>query len=206
MSDLYEALSEVPDDLQPPPEGEERERWTIAGAPPEARDRLASWAFRRLWLIEQERKRLEDSADAEVGRIRAWLGHALSPLDNDANFFRGALTEYLRAIRAERGEDPDNPKTTTYKLPTGTITGRKPPGRIEVLDEAAFIEWATTAGHEDLVRVKKEVDKVAIKRLTVAKDGVSVIIEGERVPFVEARRGPERLDAKPAAVEVDHRG
>jgi phage host-nuclease inhibitor protein Gam len=203
MTDLPDVLAEPPEGVEIPQEPEERQRWTIAGHPPEARDKIASWAFRRLWLIEQEKRRVKIAALDEMTRVEQWLDQALKPLAHDEEWFRSKLTEYLRHIRDERGEDPERPKTLSYKLPTGTITGRRPPERIEVLDEERFIEWAKTSGHPELVRVKEEVDKQAIKKATVAKDGVSVVIEGERLPFVEARRGPEKLDAKPLAAEVD---
>ena len=195
---LTDALVEPPErGVEVPHDPEDRQRWAIANYPPEARDKIASWAFRRLAEIEAEKERIARAADAEAERIERWLEAATKPLAHDEAFFRGALTEYLRHIRDERGEDPENPKTRSYTLPTGTIVGRRPPERIEVLDEERFIEWAETSGHPELVRVRKEVDKVAIKKATVAKDGVSVVIEGERLPFVEARRGPEKLDAKP---------
>lgn len=206
MSDLAEFLAaEMPEEMEGDfdfMEDEGATHWAIANYPPEARDKIASWAFRRLWLIEQEKKRLTQSALEETRRIEKWLDDAIRPLASDEAFFKGALTEYLRHIRTERKEDPENPKTKSYKLPTGTIEGRRPPERIEVLDETKFIDWALANGHKELVRIKREVDKTAIKKATVAKDGVSVIIEGERVPFVEAKRGDERFDAKPAAVEV----
>lgn len=206
MTDLADVLSEPPEGVEIPQEPEERQRWAIHNFPPEARDKIASWAFRRLWLIEQERQRVSRAADAEADRIERWLDQALKPLAHDEEWFRSKLTEYLRHIRDERGEDPERPKTLSYKLPTGTIAGRRPPERIDVLDEEKFIEWALTSGHENLVRVKKEVDKAAIKALTVAKDGVSIIIEGERVPFIQAKRGPEKLVAKPLAAEVERGG
>ena len=204
MADLTDALVEPPveaHDFPHPSDLEGRERWAIHNYPPDARDKIASWAFRRLAAIEAERQRVTKAADAEAERIERWRDDALKPLKHDEEWFKAKLTEYLRRIREERGEDPENPKTLTYKLPTGTIQGRRPPERIEVLDVEKFVEWAETSGHAELVRVKKEVDKVAIKKATVAKDGVSVVIEGERLPFVEARRGPEKLDAKPAVTD-----
>ncbi|MFP5327750.1 MAG: host-nuclease inhibitor Gam family protein [Acidimicrobiia bacterium] len=197
MTELADALTEPPFDFPHPSDIEGRQRWAIANYPPEARDKIASWAMRRLAALEAEKARLARAADAEAERVERWLEQSLKPLVHDEAFFKSALTEYLRHIRDERGEDPEKPKTLTYKLPTGTIVGRRPPERIEVLDEEKFIAWAKANGHPELVRVKEEVDKQAIKKATVAKDGVSVIIEGERLPFVEARRGREKLDAKP---------
>ena len=206
MTELADVLAEPPEDAADfphPSDIDGRERWAIHNYPPEARDKVASWAFRRLWMIEQEKQRVSRAAVAEAERIERWRDQSLKPLAHDEEWFKSKLTEYLLRIRNERGEDPENPKTKAYKLPTGTITGRRPPERIEVLDEEKFIEWAKESGHDDLVRVTEGVNKVAIKALTVAKDGVSVIIGGERVPFIEAKRGPEKLDAKPLAAEVE---
>jgi phage host-nuclease inhibitor protein Gam len=173
-------------------------RWSIVGYPAEERDAVATWAFRRLAALQEERARIVRAARVEVGRINEWAADADRPLVVKENFFRGCLTDYLIRIRAERGENPERPQTLSYKLPTGTITGRKQPESLVVLDEAKFIEWCDENDLPEFVRTKREVDKAAMKRLKAGTDGVSVILDtGERAPFVELRRAPEKFDAKP---------
>jgi len=197
-------MTDLDEFLDAPPDGtelwrvDEEGRWSIMGYQPEARDGVATWAMRRLGKIKAERARIVAVADAEVRRIGEWVDSADKPLEGDENFFTGCLTEYLRHIRRERGEDEDNPVTKSYRLPTGTITGRRQPERIEVVDEERFVEWAKESGNASLIRTKEAPDKAAIKRMKVGADGVTVILEGGEVArFVEVRRSPERLEAKP---------
>lgn len=199
-ADLSDFLAEPPEGYEPPPDDDEgRTAWAITNYPPDARDKIASWAMRRLAAIEAEKERLSDAAEEETARIMRWLADAHRPLERDYAFFRSSLTNYLLAIRDERGEDRDAPKTKSYKLPTGTITGRAGSESINVLDEEKFIEWAKESGYDDLVRTKVEVAKSEIKKHIAVKDGVSIVLDtGERAPFVEVVRGPEKLDAKPS--------
>ncbi len=200
VTDLAEYLDAPPSGWEPRHLTSEDEgvRWSIIGYPPEERDAVAAWALRRLAKVQTERARIARAARQEVARINNWAADADRPLIGDEQFFRGALTDYLHAIRAERGEDPEHPETLTYRLPTGTIIGRKQPESLVVLDEAKFIEWCDENDQPEFVRTKREVDKAALKRLKAGQDGVSVVLAtGERAPFVELRRAPERFDAKP---------
>lgn len=186
VTDLTEFLDAPPEDFEP------TERWAITD------DDVAAWALRRLAKVQAERARIARAARQEVARINTWAADADRPLIVDEQFFRGALTDYLRAVRAQRGEDPERPETLTYKLPTGTITGRKQPESLVVLDEAKFIAWCDENDLPEFVRTKREVDKAALKRLKAGQDGVSVVLDtGERAPFVELRRAPEKFDAQP---------
>ncbi len=202
--DLDEFLAE-PDGFSPPPDDDEgRQRWSIVAYPPAARDKIASWCFRRLAVVQAERDRIAVAAHAERERIVQWEADADRPLYRDAAFFEGCLTEYLRHIREERGEDPAKPRTKSYKLPTGTISGRAGSESILVLDEAKFIAWAKESGYPELVRTKEEVAKDKIKEAIGTKDGVSIVLTtGERAPFIEVKKGAEKLSAKPSAV-VEH--
>lgn len=179
-------------------EDEESRRWSIMEHPPEERDAVAAWALRRLAKVQEERARIARDARTEVARINSWAAASDRPLMGDEQFFRGCLVEYLHAIRADRGEDPERPETLTYRLPTGTITGRKQPESLVVLDEAKFIEWCDANDLPEFVRTKREVNKAALKSLKVGQDGVSVVVAtGERAPWVELRRAPEKFDAVP---------
>lgn len=198
MTTLTEHLDNPPADFPHPSDFERMERWAITQYPPEERDAVASWALRRLAKVQAERARIAREARAEVARINSWAAACDRPLVGDEQFFRGCLVEYLHAIRAERGEDPERPETITYKLPTGTITGRKQPESLIVLDEARFIAWCDENDLPEFVRTKREVNKAALKALKAGQDGVSVVVAtGERAPFVELRRAPEKFDAVP---------
>lgn len=166
-------------------DGEVDERWRIED------DDAANWALRKLAVLEDEQDRINTQAFAEIARINEWRTTRLAALTHHHDFFQARLTEYFRAIRH------NNPDTKTYHLPAGTIASRATPGHIEILDEPALIAWAETNA-PDLVATRKTVSKTAVKKLAVAKDGVSLIDgNGERIPHVEHVPGSERIAAKP---------
>lgn len=195
MTDLATHLAEAPEGVTAPEYDQETEEWTPWHID---HDNVATWALRKLYLLGREKARIADQAQAEMDRIAAWRDKLTVSLDRDATFFEMKLADYLLLVRERTGD----PSLKTYKLPAGTISARANRGGIEVLDEEKFLEWAKE--HEpELIRTKESVDKVAIKKFTVATDGVSLVGEtGERIPYLEHRGGGEKITAKPADIPM----
>lgn len=166
MSDLTDRLNAAlrPEDAPDHP----TEGWSITGL------ETAAWASRKAAAAQRKIAEVKAWGEAEKARIDAIVAAETKRFEEWAAFFEAHLADFLkREIAAGR-------KTKSLELPGGTIklTARQP--KVDVEPEA-FLAWAVE-GRPDLVRVKREVDKTALKRLaTLADDGV-VVIDGEIVP------------------------
>lgn len=173
LAEHLEAAEQLPVD---------REAWRIEG------DRTATWVLRKLKAARAELERIDAEADEEEARIEEWRAMSKSPIEADARFFEDSLVDYYRRLEAER----EMPKT--YKLPAGSITKRKAPDRIEVDDAEAFKDWAEASGRLDLLRIKIDPDKNALKNLNHDEEG-RIIDYGEPVPGVRWAEGEDRYGA-----------
>lgn len=135
-------------------------------------DAVADWAARKLAAARQEKERLTCRYVEEIAAAQAWLEREVKGPDRDIAFFEGHLTAYHRSKRPDGGR---------YPLRHGVLASRKGSEVVEVDDEAAFVAWAK-ANREDLLRIKTEIDKAAVKKIP-AKDG-RFVVDGEIVPGV----------------------
>lgn len=122
----------------------------------------ANWALRKLARLEADRAAAEEQARLERERIAVWLESQTAKLDREASFFKGLLEQF------HRNQLNVDPAKKTIQLPAGTLKARKAPDKVEVLD--GFITWATMNDRKDLLRVKVDPDKAAIKD-ALLKDG-----------------------------------
>jgi phage host-nuclease inhibitor protein Gam len=180
-------------------------------------DHVATWALRKLGQAEEQRRHVEELARAEIERIEEWKARELRRPTRDAEFFRSHLSAYWRrqmdalmAPMLERGMTPeeawDELKRKSLSLPTGTLTARRTPAGVEVVDEEAFVRWAQENGYTELLRAKPALD--ALKALPAEGDAVYVEIPGSggpspeppdryAVPGVKPKPVEYRYDAKP---------
>lgn len=176
-----------PDDPQTWDEPE-REAWRITN------DGVADWSMRKLARAQQERQRIVDRFEEAMRDLTQRRDHALRRPERDIEFFGHHLSEYHAALY-EAGK-----AGTTYPLAYGNLTSRQQPARVEIIDADAFTEWAEGTNRLDLLRVKVEPDKTALKRLP-HKDGSIVDEEGEVVPGVVVVEGERTFTPKPASDE-----
>lgn len=210
--DHYLEAADAPD-IEPTPET--RERWSIDG------DRTAGWALRRLARARGEVDRINAEADRRIALIEAWREDALRTPMSDAAFFEGALGDWHRRrlepvvadaldtyLNAHPNASPDdalaavwaNLKGKSLKLPDGTLTARRTPDTVEVVDPDAAVTWALTEGHAHLVNLKPALAE--LRKLPRA-GGAVVGPDGEAVPGVVPRAGRLTYGAKvDASVEL----
>jgi hypothetical protein len=121
----------------------------------------------------------------------AWAADAARSSDSDVSFFTARLVEYRRQL-----EDSDPKLPGTYKLPTVAL--KRTAGRlsVKVLDEAAFIAWATE-NCPDAVKVTRAPLVSGLAGLARKDDGQIVSEDGEVVPGVEERRADDSYTVKP---------
>lgn len=147
----------------------------------------ANWAFRKLAAIERKKKEVQELAQKEIERIKAWEQQEISSLDNSKEFFEGLLKEYFAR---EREKDPKFKISTPY----GKVSARKQQPKWHY-DEAKLIEWLKE-NNKDLLRVKYEPDKNEIKKVYKVV-GTNVVTEdGEIVEGITVEEMPEKIEIK----------
>lgn len=126
------------------------ERWKITS------ERGAVWAMRKLQTAIDEKATHAATAKAEQDRIRAWLDTVQKPLDSTIEHFTFLLNEFHRGIVDRDLELVDAPPTLagpvdeahwgkvkhkTLTVPNGKVEARRQPGRFDVVDEEAALEY-----------------------------------------------------------------
>jgi phage host-nuclease inhibitor protein Gam len=144
----------------------------------------AEWCMWKLAKLAQEDAEDEAMAQREIERIQAWLEARKKPRQQSREFFEEHLRQFHQRLLQD---DPKGNKTV--KLPHGTLKARKLPDKWEYDDET-IIEWAKANARIELIRVKAEPDKQAIKQyvketgevppgVTVTTQGIKFDVEVE---------------------------
>lgn len=146
----------------------------------------AAWAMRKYRRFAQKRAQYRALADAERQRIEAWEQRVTASVDSQMEFFAAHLEGYAIRERAAGSK--------TIEFPDGAIKTRQSGPGLDI-DKAVFIEWATDAKRDDLVRVTLAPDMTAIKSAVVV-DGAQVLdpASGEIIPGLAPI--PERVSVK----------
>ena len=158
-------------------------------------DEMAAWAMRKLRRLRKRQSANIDIAQGEVDRIDEWLRTVNKPLEDNATYFEGLLTDY--AIR-QRFEDDRK----TISLPAGKVSTRTVPPKWEV-DAEPFLAWARVNA-PTLIRIKEEADLKAVKESVIPAfaqgDQHSAVDDnGEVIPGILIRTN----DIPSATITVD---
>lgn len=140
----------------------------------------ASWALRKIKECKESILEKEELAKAEKERIEEWLNNETKSDLVSLEYFNGLLLQYYKELKQK---DPKAKISTPY----GKVTSRKTK-KWNYESEEKFLEYLTCNGYKNLVRVKKEIDKNAVKEKYIAKDGVFIDKETgeiELLPFVD---------------------
>lgn len=132
----------------------------------------ALWAMRKLAGAQRQIVASSHRAEAEHKRIDAWYEQVTKAPESTKEYFSGLLTAY--AIRQRE----NGVKSLSY--PDGYVKTRSAGGNIAIRDDAAFVAWAQSTGHNELLRIKAEPSLADIKKSALF-DGDSVVIDGEVV-------------------------
>lgn len=138
----------------------------------------ASWALRKIKECKENILKKEELAKAEKERIEEWFKNETKSDLASIEYFNGLLVEYYKELKQK---DPKAKISTPY----GKVTARKTK-KWNYKNENEFLEYLTSNGYNNLVRVKKEIDKTKIKKEFSVKDGTVVNEEtGEILPFID---------------------
>jgi phage host-nuclease inhibitor protein Gam len=145
----------------------------------------ANWALRKIRATQEKRKSNIALAEAEIAKIDSWLEAVNEKADKDLEYFEGLLTTYAGNLRAA------DPEFKTLKLPYGKISFRKQQPKWEY-DNVKLLESLKKVHADDLIRIKEEPDKVAIKKQFSAENGkVYCPLTGELIEGITVIEQPD---------------
>ena len=140
----------------------------------------AEWALSKIASAEKRILDREMMADALIYRIKERLGDITKQDRDTVENMKAMLHPWAEVEIAKQG------KTKHVKLLGGEVGFRQSPARLEVIDTDA----ALSSLPESCIRIKKEVDKTATKKLIETTgelpDGVE-LVPGEVRFYVEAK-------------------
>lgn len=123
----------------------------------------ASWVLRKLSALKKKDNEIKLLADEELERINSWRDRELKANEGSREYLEGLLTKFY----SEQLEVDEKFKIST---PYGRVSTRKQQPAIEYRDEEV-IAWLERNDNVELIRIKKEIDKVALKsKMTISGD------------------------------------
>lgn len=147
----------------------------------------ANWAFRKLAAVERKRKEIQEIAQKEIERIKAWEEQEIGNLDNSKEFFKGLLTEYF--VR-QRELDPKFKLSTPY----GRVSSRKQQPKW-IYEDEKVLNWLKENDTE-LIRIKEEIDKVELKKKYQIVGNTVVTEDGEIIEGITIEERPDSINIK----------
>lgn len=148
----------------------------------------ANWCLKKLGILEKQQKENEALAKKEIERIKEWQEKENQSIEKSKKFFSSLLEEYFIEEKAK------NPKFKV-STPSGKITSKKQTPKWTYEDEKV-ITALETAGLNDLIRVKKELDKNGIKKALTVVGKQVVNDDGEIIAGIKVEDQPDLVIIK----------
>lgn len=163
-----------------------QQAWEVDG------DNTAMWAIGKLDAAIAERDRIRRNAQYQIEQIQAKALRDEAVSTRTIDFMTAKLVGYRRRLEAD---NPQLPKT--YRLANGDLCVRAGRPSVRVIDESAFIDWATdnqpsALSYKPKVSALKDLGRV---------DGQIIDSNGEPVPGVIEVAGEPSYTVKPSTQE-----
>jgi hypothetical protein len=136
------------------------------------------WCVSKIIDAEARNARRAELAATLHERVDAWLTKA-STADNDTIAY---LTSLLRPFAIS--EIAKQRRSRTLLLPSGSVSLKKLPDKLDITDTEAAMAWASENAPSAII-IKKELSRSVLKSLIVS--------QGEAVPGCEFSLGPDEL-------------
>jgi hypothetical protein len=137
----------------------------------------ADWAVAKILEAEARNTRRAELAAALHERVDAWLTKA-SAADNDSIV---NISLVLRPFAVS--EISKQRRSRTLLLPSGSVSLRKLPDKLDIIDKEAALSYCESS-HPEAMVVRKDLSKTELKRL---------VFSGEAIPGVSAELGSDEL-------------
>lgn len=155
-------------------------------------DAKADWALRKIAEEKAELDRLDALAAQRIEEIESKMEKEQRRYEQHTSYLRAALEEYFNTVPHR-----DTKTKSTYKLLSGSLV-RKKGGTDYKRDNDTLTDWMESNGYGDMVKVKREPQWGAFKRLLEPTDSGAVFLAdtGEIVPGITAERKPDTFEIK----------
>jgi phage host-nuclease inhibitor protein Gam len=151
----------------------------------------AEWALSKIARSEHRISMLSELAAKAKARIDARL-EQITKGDRASVANLGEMIRPWAEVEVAKNE-----KRKSIQLLGGVVGFRQSPGRVEVTDEAAAISWLLAKNESECIRIKQEINKIAVKKrieqtgelpagITFAAGEVRFYIEAAR-PEIESK-------------------
>lgn len=159
--------------------------WTVTS------DNEADWACRKVQRARHELRRIDLMYREELRLLTERVEKLQRGPLRDEEFFTGHLRRYYEQIAAEGGLYG---KAKQYPLVNGTLSSRAGSERVDIVDEAAVLDFAEGNARVDLLNIKTTPNKPALKkalkageeipgvRLVVGEPSFSVEVSSDEAP------------------------
>ena len=140
----------------------------------------ADFYLRQINKLKEQKEEINKFVDQELERqmrlYQQYREDRMRPLDNQIAFYEEALRTFAMNEYAETNKK-------TIKLPNGTLSIRKQPPKYIYNDEEV-LSFLKENNLNDYIRVKEEVNKKDLKKVTQVNNNNQMIIDGKEVPGV----------------------
>ncbi len=110
--------------------------------------------MRKMRWVQEKKEENRAVADREIQRVEKWLEKENGKWESISRWYEGLI---LRWYAQQRQYSPKFKLSTPYgKVATRTITQYQ-------YDDEKIIQWAESTNNQDLIRVKREVEKGKLK-------------------------------------------
>ncbi|MDT3392459.1 MAG: host-nuclease inhibitor Gam family protein [Bacillota bacterium] len=129
----------------------------------------ADWVLRKLTALNAEEEANNKLAQQNIDRIEEWRDHKNQSTQQSREYFENLLTAYFNE---QRYLDPK------FKIdtPNGKVTARKIQPKWNYNDEA-LVQSLKAADANELIRIKEEPDKKALKKTAHITESGEVITD-----------------------------
>ena len=140
----------------------------------------ADFYLRQINKLKEQKEEINKFVDQELERqmrlYQQYREDRMRPLDNQIAFYEEALRTFAMNEYAETNKK-------TIKLPNGTLSIRKQPPKYIYNDEEV-LSFLKENNLNDYIRVKEEVNKKDLKKVTQINNNNQMMINGKEVPGV----------------------
>ncbi|GEO70503.1 host-nuclease inhibitor Gam family protein [Levilactobacillus acidifarinae] len=149
----------------------------------------ATWAMRKYRALDTKDADVKQIAQEQINSIEKWRDNQLQANKDSRGFFEGLLGDYLMELRQS------DPKAR-IETPYGTVSTRKKAAGVN-WSEDALVKSIKEQGLNDLLRIKEEPDKAAIKKQFHFVAGRYVNEDGQVLAGATEREATMSLVVKP---------
>ncbi len=138
-----------------------------------------NWAFRKLSALEAKKREVNQLAQAELDRIKAWEEAELKSIQGSYDFFQSLITEY------HFNELKQDPKKKTIATPYGKAKSRLSKETPDKASEEKLLAHIKEAGMDEFIKesvkwgdLKKTLQIVEVDGKKVVVDANGQMVEG----------------------------